>query len=154
MISSHLMLPVVLVIVAGAMLSTQAMINTRLASELNSALLASTISFGVGFLVLLVIYLLKEGVGSLTISIFESVTPFLLLGGFLGAAYVTTVIYAVPKIGVTSTFVFVIIGQLFVALLIDHFSLLGITYRAWDVPRTLGAIFVVVGAVLIFKRPV
>lgn len=149
---SQSILPIALVVIAGALLSTQAAVNARFAAELNSALLASTISFGVGFVAMLLVYFVHSQLAANWVEpSLRTVTPSLWLGGLLGAVYVTTVIFAVPKIGVASTIVLVIFGQLVVSLLLDHYAWLGVPFRAWDLSRTLGVALVVIGAVLVFK---
>jgi transporter family-2 protein len=55
----------------------------------------------------------------------SAVPKWQLIGGLLGALYVTILILVVSKIGVTATFAAVIAGQIVVGALIDHFGLFG-----------------------------
>ncbi len=142
---------VVLAVSAGAAVSVQAAINASLGTQLNNALLATTISFGVGFLVALGVLILSGGLNFSTFSI-GGLSPVLFTGGALGVLYVTSVLFLVPKIGVGSTIILVIAGQLCLSVLLDHFSVLGVTTRALDGPRMLGIFLVVVGAVLVFRK--
>jgi transporter family-2 protein len=48
-----------------------------------------------------------------------------LIGGLLGVFYVYIMVVASPKIGVASTLIAVIAGQLLMGSIIDHFGLFG-----------------------------
>ncbi len=143
---------ILLAITAGAAVSVQAVINGTLGTQLNNPMLATTISFGVGFVVALGIFLFSGGFSQSNLNL-ESVSPILFTGGALGVLYVASVLFLVPKIGVGSTIILVITGQLLLSVLIDHFSLLGVTSRALDGPRILGLLFVVAGAYLVIRKP-
>ncbi len=140
-----------LAIGAGAAVSIQAGINASLGTQLNNALLAATISFGVGFAVALLLLLISGGL-QFSGQNFSGISPLLFSGGALGVLYVTSVLFLVPKIGIGSTITLVIAGQLGVSVLIDHYALLGVTVRALDGPRVLGILLVIAGTFLIIRR--
>jgi transporter family-2 protein len=142
-----------LAVSAGAAVSVQAVINGSLGAQLNNSMLAATISFGVGFVVALMILIFSGGLTEATTLSLKGISPLLYTGGVLGVLYVTSVLFLVPKIGVGSTIILVIAGQLLVSVLIDHFSLLGVTSRALDGPRILGLLLVVAGAYLVIRKP-
>ncbi len=144
---------IILAISAGAAVSVQAVINGSLGAQLNNPMLAATISFGVGFVVALVLFLFSGGFSQADLNL-ENISPILFTGGALGVLYVASVLFLVPKIGVGSTIILVITGQLLLSVLIDHFSLLGVTSRALDGPRILGLLLVVAGAYLVIREPV
>jgi transporter family-2 protein len=73
------------------------------------------------------------------------------LGGPLGTLFVLTGIVVTPKIGAASMIVLVITGQLCMALLLDHFALLGLPGREVSLLRLLGAGLLMLGALLITK---
>lgn len=83
---------------------------------------ASFISFGIGTLALLFIVLFA---GNGNISAITSVPKWQLIGGLLGAIYVIVIVLVVPQIGVAPTLVGVILGQILIGAVIDHFGLLG-----------------------------
>jgi transporter family-2 protein len=60
-------------------------------------------------------------------------------------------IFLVPRIGTTSTLVAIVFGQLMVALLIDHYGLLGSPQISATWPRILGVLLVAAGAVLVSR---
>ena len=54
-----------------------------------------------------------------------SVPKWQLIGGLLGALFIVINIFSVNLIGVASTFMAVVIGQIVVGAIIDHFGLFG-----------------------------
>ena len=54
-----------------------------------------------------------------------SVPKWQLVGGLLGALFIVINIFSVNLIGVASTFMAVIIGQIVAGAIIDHFGLFG-----------------------------
>jgi transporter family-2 protein len=71
------------------------------------------------------------------------------LGGAYGAVYVAIAAYAAPKIGIASLITIGIAGQIAIALLLDHYGLLGLPREPVNLGRVLGAILVVAGVVLV-----
>lgn len=55
----------------------------------------------------------------------KGVRWWMLAGGLFGAFYIFTTIFASPKIGFANMFSLVICGQIILAILFDHFGLLG-----------------------------
>jgi bacterial/archaeal transporter family-2 protein len=109
-----------LAVLAGMMMPTQAAINNRLANYVESPVLSAFISFAVGTIALL-LYILATGIplGNL---ISAKNAPFVAwTGGILGAFFVAATIMLVPRLGVALTFSLVIAGQMLVTLVIDHY---------------------------------
>jgi transporter family-2 protein len=143
-------LAVVLVAVAGLLVGAQPPVNARLGRTIGS-LPAAAFSFMAGTIVLLLIAsLTSEGLGS-----FANVGKapwWALIGGLLGAVYVTTAILTVRTLGVSGLTAIVITGQLTAAVLIDRFGLLGIAKQPIGLTRILGLVLLVAGAVLVVRR--
>lgn len=72
--------------------------------------------------------------------------------GGLGVILLLTLSVTFPRLGATATIVLVILGQLLVGIVIDHFGFLGVTVRAIDGGRVLGAAALLVGAFLILRQ--
>jgi transporter family-2 protein len=74
------------------------------------------------------------------------------VGGFIVAAYVLTITFLVPRLGVGAAIALVVTGQIAAALLIDQFGL----FRALTVPltpvRLLGGVLMVAGVSLALRR--
>ncbi len=112
-----------LALVAGGMIATQAPINARLRVVLGSPTGSALVSFVVGIMLILAVSIALGEVGRLRA---VGAGPWwAYLGGILGAVFVVVTLLAVPRIGVTTTFVAVILGQVVVAAFIDRFGWLG-----------------------------
>ena len=115
-----LLLPLVAVL-SGAAMALQGQINGGLGKKVG-VLEASFISFGVGTLALFFIVVFF---GSGDILAVLTVPKWQLIGGLLGAFFVVMSVFIVPKIGVATTFMAVIAGQIILGAIIDHFGLFG-----------------------------
>lgn len=137
-----------LAVAAGMAMPTQAVVNSKLATSIDSPILAAFVSFAVGTLALFV-YILLTGVSLNNLSSPKDVPPVAWLGGFLGAFFVSVMIMIVPRLGVALTFSLAIAGQMLVTLIIDHFALLGVAEKPINSMRVFGALLITIGVVLI-----
>lgn len=143
-------LAVGLAALAGVLVGMQAPINSRLGRDLGSVQ-AATFSFVVGSIALAVVALLfYGGLGSFGEA--GKAPAWSLVGGLLGAVYVTVAILTVRTLGVSALTATVIAGQLTAAVLIDRFGLLGIAKQPIDMQRIIGLVLLVVGVVLVVRR--
>ena len=110
-----------LALIGGMALATQGQINGGLGKKVG-VFEGSFISFSVGTLALLFI-LLFFGTGN--ISALSTVPKWQLTGGLLGAFYVVVQVIVVPKIGVSASLMAVIVGQIILGAVIDHFGFFG-----------------------------
>lgn len=76
---------------------------------------------------------------------------YLYLGGILSVAIVALVALSISKIGVCNATTAIIVGQVGVAVLIDHLGLLGVQRIAWNPWQVLGIILFATGAKLLFR---
>jgi len=132
----------------GVAVAIQPSINARLA-EKTGFLQASTISFAVGTLVLLLLSLVSNQ-GSLR-RIGEA-DWWQLTGGFFGAFFVTMTIVAVPRIGTAAVLALTIVSQLMAGLIMDHYGLFGMRGIPFDGKRFFGVTLLLIGVFLICKR--
>lgn len=143
-------LAVVVGVGAGCLVGMQAPINSRLGRTVGS-LQAATFSFLVGTVALLVIAVfVRGGLGSLGQA--RTVPWWALVGGLLGAVYVTVALIAVRTLGASGLTAVVITGQLAISVVIDRFGLLGIAKEHIDASRIAGLVLLVVGAVLVVRK--
>ncbi len=73
----------------------------------------------------------------------------LLLGGALGAAFLSANLFLAPRIDAAATLCLVIAGQLLAVLLIDRFGLFAFPVRDFSPGRLIGVAPVLAGAVLV-----
>jgi len=86
------------------------------------------------------------------VTAFGQVPAWAWLGGLLGATYVFAVTLLGPRLGAVALVALVLAGQLGAALLLDHFGALGFPKAAVTLPRVLGAVLLVAGALLVVRR--
>ena len=148
---SNIYLYLLLALVAGAVMPTQAATNNKMAVFLNdSPVLASFISFFVGTIALF-IYLVASGTSLGNLALAKNATPVAWVGGILGAFFVTATVTLVPRLGVALTFSLIIAGQMIVTLVIDHFGLLGVPMKEISAARIGGILLITLGVILIRK---
>ena len=110
-----------LALIGGMALATQGQINGGLGKKVG-VIEGSFISFSIGTLALLFILLFF---GSGNISALSTVPKWQLTGGLLGVFFVVVQVIVVPKIGVSASLMAVIVGQIILGAVIDHFGLFG-----------------------------
>ena len=135
-----------IVVVAGAALAIQAPINAALGCSLGSPIGAASVSFAVGLIVLITLTLVISGP-----QVFVRVVGapgWQLLGGLLGAFYVSAVLWGVSTLGVLSVMAALMLGQLGAALILDGNGLLGLPVQALTPQRIAAVVLVAAGLVL------
>ena len=136
-----------LAIIGGIAVAAQSQINGGLGKK-TGILESSFISFGIGTLALF-FAVLFFGKGNLLAV--AAVPKWQLLGGLLGALYLTISILVVPKIGVAATFAAVIAGQIVMGAIIDHFGLFGGMRMPIDAKKA-AAIFLLFVSLYLFNH--
>jgi len=135
-----------LIIAVGAQLALQAPINSALGQHVGK-LAASFVSFLIGTSILLILVFFSGEAGSL--SALGDVPAYELAGGLIGATYVATATFTVARIGAGAVVAATITGQLLSSLAIDDFGLVGVDAVALDGIRTLGALMLLGGTLLV-----
>ena len=139
---------ILMALVAGISVPTQAGINAQLGLWTRSPVLAATISFAVGTLTL-AIYTLVARIPLPPLTGIGGHPWWIWIGGALGAFFVTATIILVPKLGATTMVTTVLAGQMFASLLLDHFGLLGYPLHPVSFGRVAGVLLVGLGVWLI-----
>ncbi|MFD2574417.1 DMT family transporter [Spirosoma soli] len=140
-----------LAFLTGLAVTVQGGVNANLRQAMNNPLLAAAISFGSGFLALILV-LLTSSPAIPTLDTVRQVSWWKWTGGVIGAVYVTTVIISVPKIGTANLVSLSVAGQLLAAIVLDHFGLLGFTLHPANGWRLLGVALIMVGVLLVVKN--
>jgi len=139
----------ILALLSGAVLPIQAGLNARLGAAAQNAVYASTISFVVGTLGLLVYIALTRQTPSW--AGLKAAPAGLWLGGFLGAFYVTMIVLLFPRLGPGLTFGLVVAGQMIVSVLLDHYNVLVSHPTPINLMKVVGVALIVAGVVIIRK---
>lgn len=136
---------------AGFTITTQAGVNSQLKVAVNNQWVAAFISFLVGTLFLGVVIITTQQ-PTPSFAQLRSIELYKYSGGLLGAFFVTVIIFSVQHIGSANVFALVIAGQLFLALLYDHFGWFGFRQSEINWVKLLGACMLIGGAYLINKK--
>jgi transporter family-2 protein len=143
-------LAVLLGVGAGCLVGMQAPINSRLGRSVGSVE-AATFSFLVGTAALVLILLVaRGGIGGL--GHVGRAPWWALVGGLLGAVYVSVALVAVRTLGASGLTAVVIGGQLAISVVIDRFGLLGVARQSVGAQRILGLALLAVGVVLVVRK--
>lgn len=139
-------LALIFMAVAGVAIAIQAPLNSALGRSIDSSVAAAAVSFGVGF-VALVLLIAFSGDGS-ALGRAALAPRWLLLGGILGAFYVWAALWSVPVLGVLTTTATLILGQIVGAMVLDYIGAFGIAARDLSLTRVMAALLVGAGVIL------
>ena len=143
-------LAVGLTAVVGGMIALQAPINSVLGKRIGS-LPAASVSFFIGTVVL-VLLALAFGGGFGKVGEVRHLSWYYLMGGVLGAAYVTTVRITVRTLGAGGVTAATIAGQLTSAVVVDQLGLLGVARHPITAGRLAGLALLAAGVFLIVRE--
>jgi transporter family-2 protein len=141
-------LAVILTAAAGGLIALQAPINAGLGRATGS-LPAALVSFAVGSVALAAVVVLSGKAGGLS-STFD-VSWYYLLGGLLGAVYVTTVLIVVTSIGAGGVAAATVTGQLTASVVIDRLGVFGLDQVPLSPERLLGVGLLLAGTFLVIR---
>ena len=141
-------LAVVLTAIVGGILALQAPINAGLGRATGS-IAAALVSFTIGTMALAVVVAASGEAGGLA-STFD-VRWYYLVGGVLGAVYVTTALITVRSIGAGGVAAATITGQLAVSVLIDRLGVLGLERTPLSASRVAGVVLLMAGTYLVVR---
>ena len=141
---------VVLMVVAGGLIALQAPINSTLGKSVGT-FAAASISFIVGTIALVAItFLVADGFGD--VGNMRDLAPYYLVGGLLGAVYVTTALVTVRELGAGGVTAATITGQLALSVVVDRLGILGLDQRPLSLQRILGVALLAAGTFLIVRE--
>jgi transporter family-2 protein len=141
-------LAVVLTALAGGLIALQAPINAGLGRATGS-LAAALVSFAIGTVALTAIVVLSGKAGGLGSA--SDVSWYYLIGGLLGAVYVTNALIAVAAIGAGGVAAATITGQLVASVAIDRLGVFGLEEVPLSPERLLGVALLLAGTLLVVR---
>lgn len=125
-------------------------INGALGARINSTLLATFIFFGIAFFLASIALIVKwdqEAFRALGL-----VPKWYYLAGVISVIVVSSGTFLVTKIGAINLFVLILSSQLITRSIISHFGWLESPVSPISWIKVLGAVFLVVGALLVVKK--
>jgi bacterial/archaeal transporter family-2 protein len=138
-------------ILAGVAVAFQTGVNSQLRTDTNNPVFTALISFTVGTIALVVLYLcfFRQ---SPAFPADYSFSWWKFTGGLLGVLYVTAVVIAAPRIGAANSLAFIVAGQFITAIVIDHYGWMRLPITPISLYRVAGIAFLLVGVYLIQKK--
>lgn len=142
-------LAVVITAAAGGVVALQPLINSLLGRQVGT-LQAALVSFVVGTVALAVIVGIAGG-GYASIGEIGGVPWYYLLGGLMGAVYITVALVTVRTLGAGGITAATITGQLTMSVIADRYGWLGAERRPITVSTLLGIALLGAGTWLIVR---
>jgi bacterial/archaeal transporter family-2 protein len=139
-----------LMVVAGSFIALQAPINGMLGRTVGT-FAAASVSFAIGTVTLVAITVLVGG-GFGDIGEARSLSWYYLIGGVLGALYVTSALATVRVLGAGGVTAGTITGQLVTAVVIDRLGVLGLEQRPLSALRLVGIVLLAAGTYLVVRE--
>jgi len=141
---------VLMAIVIGILMPVQAGLNAELTRYLKHPHLGAFLSLFIGSMIISLMVIFNGRFDE--IKRIPETPPHLFLGGVLGAIFVSSSLYLIPKMGATALICSFITGQLIGSVLIDHFGLMGLTPYPLNLNRIIGIFLLFSGLMLVVKK--
>jgi len=135
----------ILALLAGAALSFEGAIYAELGKTIGQ-IETSFYNFLMGSIIMGLLWLFF---GKGRISYALEAPKWSLLGGVLGVVYLTSIVVSVPFVGVGISMVAVIIGQLVMSMVIEHFGWLGSKKNKINKEKLFAVISMIIALILI-----
>ncbi|ODP33405.1 DMT family transporter [Pandoraea sp. ISTKB] len=146
--SVSVLLPLVVAMLAGAVVPFQAGSNAALGRTLGHPLWATVASLLVSLIVVLPVLIgMRAGLPNLAAA--ARGPWWLWIGGIAGVAYITAALVLTPRLGAANFIVCVVAGQVVASLLIDHFGLMGLPTKPVNLVRIAGVVLIVAGMIVV-----
>jgi transporter family-2 protein len=140
---------VVLTAAAGGLIALQAPINSTLGRSVGT-FQAAFLSFAIGTVALTIIAALAKG-GLGQVAEARTLAWHYLIGGLLGAVYVTSVLVTVRSLGAGGVTAATIAGQLSLSVVVDHYGWLGVDRSPVTALKVAGIVLLAAGVFLIVR---
>jgi len=133
---------------AGVSFVFQQAVNSQLREELGYPFWAGFVSYLGGTLaMLLMVFAMREP--WLSASTLSRVSMMSWTGGLFGAVYIAISILTLPRLGAATLVALIVLGQMVASMAFDHFGILGVPVHEIGFTRLLGAVFLMVGVILV-----
>ncbi len=141
-----------LTVLIGTLLPVQAGLNAELTKILRHPFLGAFISFSIGAMTLATIIIFqKTPVGDFKRLL--SIPPYYYLGGVMGALFVGSSIFMIPRLGATTMMAAFVTGQLVSSVIIDHYGWFNLPTYQINPMRIAGIILLFAGLFLVVRKP-
>lgn len=141
---------VIAAVVVGALIPIQSAAHAGTARYLGDVSYAVFLSFAIGLVLVSAYILIKKPAmahGALSLDF----PKYILLGGCISVIYTIAITYLSPRLGVGNTLFIIVLGQVSVSLLVDHFGIMGAVKQELTPARVLGVALILSGVYLTKK---
>jgi bacterial/archaeal transporter family-2 protein len=135
-----------LMFAAGVGIPLLAALNANLGQRIGSPVAAGVVLFAVAFVSALAVLFVTRGQGAL--ALVPGQPPVLFLAGCLVAFYILSITFVAPRFGLANAILFVLLGQLVSAAVIDATGLMGLAARPVSLTRLAGLVLMAAGVFL------
>ena len=137
---------ILLALLMGATLSIYLPMNSAVSRYIGSPITANVTFFLVALIASILIFIVWGEFD--TIRNIKEVPLWLYLTGIISAFMILGTTFLIPIIGARKFFILTISGQILMAMIVSHFGLLGSPYDMISIKKVLGAVFIVLGAII------
>ena len=137
-------LEILLAVLAGVATAFQPGVNSKFAAFAGDRIHGGVINFAVGFATMLLVVAVTRSPLPSPATLAQG-PWWMWIGGVLGAFFVTTAVFLVPKLGAASYLAAMIAGQLLASVFIDHYGAMGLPEVKVTVGKVLGVVLIFAG---------
>lgn len=135
------------VVFGGAATALQAPTNAKMMTAVGSPVNAAFVSFAVGTAALGILAVVLQTRPDMAAS--RALPWYAWVGGLYGSMFVVAAAWGVPRLGVATTIILMVAGQLLLSVVLDHFGAMGMPKQPISPGRVAGVGLVVVGVLLV-----
>ncbi|WP_372706213.1 DMT family transporter [Brevundimonas sp.] len=135
------------VVLGGAATALQAPTNAKMMTGVGSPVNAAFISFAVGTAALGILAVILQAKPDMAAS--RALPWYAWVGGLYGAIFVVAAAWGVPRLGVATTIILMVAGQLLLSVALDHFGAMGMPKQPLSWGRVAGVGLVLAGVLLV-----
>lgn len=143
------LIAMIAVVFGGAATALQAPTNARMMTAVGSPVNAAFASFAIGTAALGILAVLLQARPDMAAS--RALPWYAWVGGLYGAIFVVAAAWGVPRLGVATTIILMVAGQLLLSVALDHFGAMGMPKQPISWGRVAG-VLMVLGGVLMVRR--
>lgn len=141
------MLAMIAVVFGGAATALQAPTNAKMMTAVGSPVNAAFVSFAVGTAALGILAVLLQARPDMAAS--RALPWYAWVGGLYGAIFVVAAAWGVPRLGVATTIILMVAGQLLLSVGLDHFGAMGMPKQPISWGRVAGVAMVLAGVLMV-----
>jgi transporter family-2 protein len=141
------LLAMLAVVLGGAATALQAPTNAKMMTAVGSPVNAAFVSFAVGTAALGILAVILQSRPDMAAA--RALPAYAWVGGLYGAIFVVAAAWGVPRLGVATTIILMVAGQLLLSIVLDHFGAMGMPKQPVSWGRVAGVGLVVAGVLMV-----